>query len=283
MNSILKACDSECASLEAEIVQMIRAHRIDHKKLILVEGDSDQFVFQKLYDKELFDVYGSRRFAGCLHFETLVGNINEYYMKDFIVIKDADFDHLNLKTYDSYPNLFLTDTHDLETLMLVDGVYEKLNLDFGIEDGKRIMSDAIREILNLSYLKWMNNIYNIKLNFKDSCRVGSCYSGKNEVSVTECLKRINECPKNDSKKIFCDHEVEQFKTDHPISDAEILQITNGHDMINASVIKFKRIYKKNISRKDIEGLIQDNFSIEDYRKTLLYSKILNWFDSCEKN
>lgn len=278
MNSILSACTSRYDSLEAEIVQMIRAHRRDHKKLILVEGDSDKIVFQNFYERNQFDVYSSERFAGCIHFVTLVQHINEYYEKDFIVIKDADFDHLNFKTYDHYENLFLTDTHDLETLMLVNGLYQRMNLDLKINDGEKIMSDAIHEILNLSYLKWMNNKYDCRLNFNDSCHVGNCYSGLNEVSIDECLTKIGKCPKNIGKREFKNEEVEKFKEDHPLAESEMLQITNGHDMINAFVIKFKKEHRKNLSKKCVEKLLRDNFSMEDYKATQLYNNISGWLN-----
>lgn len=56
--------------------------------------------------------------------------LNKIHLEsDFIGIKDADYDVLNHVSY-PYPNLFMTDKHDLETMMISEEALENIMKEF---------------------------------------------------------------------------------------------------------------------------------------------------------
>ena len=76
---------------------------------------------------------------------------------------------------------------------------------------KKIIDVAINEISHLSYIKWMNHKFNSKLNFKNCCKVGSCYKGTECVSIVQWLGKINAHPTNAGKKHFTERDIIDFE------------------------------------------------------------------------
>lgn len=274
MNSIIKAVSKSPDSFVSEIVLMIRSHRQDKKLLVVVEGKTDKKVYKSLLDIAKFDIYHSSKFGGCVQFDDAAKEISKRYPIHFIVIKDADFDNINRISYDDIPNLFLTDTHDLETMMLTSSAYMALKDKYGV-DGI-LVRQAINEILHLSYLKWLNCKENYRLNFKKCCKVGTCYNGNCIVGASDWLEKINNEGINAGKVKITEEDLSIFEDSHVVSESEKMQITNGHDMLNAVAIKLHFSLKTNVGKKDIEDLLINTYTIEDFKHTKLCKDICAW-------
>ncbi len=279
MNSIQNALGANPKGQEAEISLLIKAHYPDGKLLVLVEGRSDREIYSRFYPEEKCDIYFSVKYSGCLGLADVLRSLNKKYSGRLIVIKDADFDHLDNITYPDLPNLFLTDTHDIETMMLTEHYKAQLKEEFNVDGIDEKIKDALNDIIHLSYLKWMNHVECRKINFRDSCNLGSCYNGRNVVSVDKWLNKINTYEKNENKDLFNKEEVCSFESGHSISMDETLQLTCGHDMVDAITLKIHACCRKNVSKRRVGQMLKDNFTEEDYQRTKLYGSIDLWLSS----
>lgn len=276
MNSIQSALSANKGSRLAEIALMIRYHITDNKLLIVVEGSSDKEIYSCFYPKEKFEVYFSEKYPGCLGLADMSKRLNLKYSERFITIKDADFDRLDGVCYKDIPNMFLTDTHDIETMMLTDRFVKQLECDFTVSDVKDKIDVAINEISHLSYIKWMNHKFNSKLNFKNCCKVGSCYNGTECVSIVQWLGKINAHPTNAGKKHFTERDIIDFEQKNLISSDDVLQLVCGHDMVDAIMQKIHTYCQKNISKQSVSNMMKRCFTVEYYKKTILCDNINRW-------
>ena len=106
------------ASKVKEISMMLSTDENKEKNMVLVEGPDDK-TFYAYYVSENDVVFNVLK--GCYYMPTILALVNkDTSLRDRVIgIKDADFDRVTGKTY-SQPNLFLTDTHDWETMTLTE-------------------------------------------------------------------------------------------------------------------------------------------------------------------
>ena len=276
MNSIQKALVLNPSGRSAEIALLIRAHYADGKLLIVVEGSSDKDIYSRFYPKEKYHVHFSAKYSGCLGLAGMLRGLNKKYSNKLIAIKDADFDHLNGVNYPDIPNMFLTDTHDIETMMLTDGFIRQMERDYSVEDGWGKVNTAINDIRHLSYIKWMNDKTGAKLNFKDTCKVGSCYDGMSCTDISQWLSKIYARSANTGKINFSEKDVNEFERNNPIAKDEIRKLVCGHDMVDAIVHKIHACCRKNVKAQNIANSLKDSFTEDYYNKTALYKSINTW-------
>lgn len=276
MNSIKDALGKCPHGVTAEIALILRSHFPDNKLLVVVEGASDKKVYSRFYDSSKFDVYCSTKYSGCLDLPDMLRALNAKYLSRLIAIKDADFDHLNGVGYGGIPNLFLTDTHDLETMMLTEDFYRQLESELGITDAKAIVLSSIHDIVHLSYIKWLNDVSGIKLVFKKVCPVGSCYDGTCCVDIAAWLHKIYSHVRNVGKRPLTVADVEAFESCAGVTNDNLLQLVNGHDMVAAVANKIKAKYKRNCSKETVAGILADSYTYFSYSKTALCSSVDAW-------
>ena len=73
-----------------------------------------------------------------------MADCNEKMCYRIIGIVDRDFDLL-LNNNQSIENLFKTDTHDLETMSIRDGAFERLNNEYGDDEKIEIFANRNKE------------------------------------------------------------------------------------------------------------------------------------------
>lgn len=276
MNSIREAVDRNPVSLISEVVLMIRSHYIDGIILIVVEGPSDKDIYQEFYDSAKFHVYACPEFSGCIGLENMLREINKRYSKKILVIKDADFDHLNNKTYQDLPNFFLTDSHDLETMMISNDFLKRVEIEWQINDPEQLLVEVMEDIIHLSYLKWLNDIHNHKLVFRKKGKAGSCYHACGCIAIQDWLDSLYSDPDNSTKVIISEKDMLRFESLHPVAKSDYLKLTNGHDLVSALSIKFQKLTCRNISKKVVSRIMKDCFSLSSYQRTKLSANIATW-------
>jgi hypothetical protein len=283
MNSIQNSLSKNTNSAVAEVASMIRSHSKDHKILIVVEGPSDCKVFRKMYDANDFDVYNSIHYTGCLHFKDILDGCNKKYKSRFLIIKDADFDNLNQIHYDKYPNLFLTDTHDLETLMLNYSFVPNNFNPICPFNNKNFVLSVMGDIIHLSVIKWYNEIYKLNLNFKNTCKVGRCYKGNCSITISDWLNAIAQEPQNSMKKIPTENDILTFEHSPKNCVQNYMQITNGHDLIDGMTIKHHYNINENLKKDSVYQEIENNFDENFYMNTTLCFNINKWLIQIKSN
>ena len=258
----------------ADVVLNFRTPVNAGKIMAIVEGDDDIKLYSKFFNNQAV-YFHTLTVKGCEYFEDVLLECNPIYGSDYFVIKDADFDYLNNQTY-PYPNLFLTDTHDIETLILKDDSLNSICCEYLLSNDAFTSSDIMSDIKVLSYFKWYNNIHHLGINF-DAPRFFDLYNGSNAIDVDDCLRWIYNAPANQDGNIIPSDVITDFIANNNAVD--LLQLTNGHDVCDG--IRAKIGYLKNNkntvgNKEDIPRCLRIKYSFADFTHTTLYSKINSW-------
>lgn len=146
------------SSIVEEIRLMLNHNISEDRLLILCEDMSDCKCYKEAFisGKVLF-----HQTKGCGDYQDILCDLCEFGNR-FIILKDADFDNLDCKHY-RYDNIFLTDTHDIETMLLLNERIKAKIADvvianelYGVKKIDELLNKAINYISNISYVKWLN-------------------------------------------------------------------------------------------------------------------------------
>lgn len=271
----------------ASIVETIRLN-IQHDDrrdvIIVVEGEDDEKALSNFFNLQIVEFFCAKN---CLTVKDSMRIVStDDQLKDCIIgIKDGDFDHLKEIKYDDIANLLMTDTHDMETMMLTPNVCRRICLETTKKEYPNLSLEAMTSLKNLSYLRYYND--KIILNAKGSNKKGINFKGIDinkvipnyqPISVEKLLCMVKQLG-NANKPLFPDlYTIEEFIKEHPINESQLALFTNGHDLIFAIRNKLhSEIPKaKEYSTKEIESLIRAYFSKNEFEKTKLYKDIDNW-------
>ena len=258
----------------ADVVLNFRTPVNTNKIMAIVEGDDDIKLYSKLFNNQTV-YFHTLIVKGCEYFEDVLVECNPKYERNYFVIKDADFDCLNNQTY-PYPNLFLTDTHDIETLILKDDSLNSICCEYLLPGGAFTSLNIMSDIKVLSYFKWYNNIHQLGINF-DAPGFFNLYDGSNAIGIDDCLRWVYNAPANQGRNVITSDVIMDFIANNNAVD--VLQLMNGHDVCDG--IRAKIGYLKsnrNIvgNKEDIPRCLRIKYSFADFMQTTLYSKINSW-------
>ena len=244
----------------------------NHKEVIIVvEGEDDEKALKKFFNVQAVEFTCATNCSIVKDAMLIVSTDKQ--LKDCVIgIKDADFDHIK-KISHNIANLMLTDTHDMETMMLTSKVCKCICWETIKEEYPNLSFDAMTSLKNLSYLRY----YNDKMIFTggDSTEDGISFKktkicklipNNQPVSVEEVLKHVKE-KGNSNKTSFPDlNTMNQFIQQNPIDDGELFLFTNGHDLVSAirNILHSKATKAKEYSEIAIAALIRAYFSKEEF-------------------
>jgi len=244
---------------------------------ILVEGDSDIRLFRKLFDIEKCKIEnipgGKNKLEECV--DTLV---NIYPL--VVGIRDTDFLNLNNVNY-TKQNMFLTDKHDIETTILSDeDVLNTLVFEFTNKPKNEhldLRNDIKQCIQMVGYLKWLNSIEDLKLKFECGFYDLVSFANLNIDFDTYFMRVLSKSPNAQITDInIIKGKITQLKASNP----DMLQLTNGHDLVKTFANYFKNISGINgVSDENIASILRVSFNLKQFEKTSLYSELENWSDN----
>lgn len=174
-NTVLEANDSP--NIVADIRLTIQ--HPDHKEVIIVvEGEDDEKALKQFFNIQVVEFFLAEN---CLKVKNSMRIVSkDEQLKDCVIgIKDADFDHINQIKH-NIANLMVTDTHDMETLMLTPKVCERICWETIKEEYPNLSFDAMTSLKNLSYLRYYND--KIILNGEDSNKDGITFKKQKYVN-----------------------------------------------------------------------------------------------------
>ncbi len=240
---------------------------------LFVEGESDAPFFECLINERVMcrELGGVKKVRQSLHeiFKTKPEFIN-----CVIGIIDADFSHLN-QELESQQNLFLTDTHDLETLMIAcDETFYKLMATYKYENKtsfKEIRNKLLSSISFLGGIRWLNDKEQLKLNF-NGINLNEFYNFcELTLNKEKCLSHIIKLSSNKKR------EVTITEIDVLIANiSDYYNLCNGHDAekVIAGYLSIGR--KKAISDKELSEKLMLAYQKECFKNTQLYQNINQW-------
>ncbi len=267
----------------ARVANAIRQERSQYAgAFLIVEGQTDA----RVYDRHVKTA--SCRVVVAHNKENAVTALEILDHDSFVgvlAIVDADFDRLDGKTVQS-KNLYLTDTHDLETMMLQSRAMEKLLREFGSTQkqekftekrGKGIRAVLLEEGSHVGYLRWISLRHSHALKFE-----GLNYRDfVDHPTLVVNLADLIQTVKNHSQKLHIPTEQLQQQIEAIKDEAhDLWQVCCGHDLIGLLSVGLhqavgSRDWKK-IEMEILEGNLRLAYEDIWFQATQLFASIRQW-------
>lgn len=265
------------------IANTIRQQKISFTgSFLLVEGDSDKKVYQNFVNESncRFQICKGKPSSKQRVIQVL-DILNKDNIEGIIGIVDADFDHLE-KTQYSHNNLFLTDDHDLEMMLIKSPALDKLLNEFASEDKLNNLELNIREVLlnlsyELGYLRWISKCDKLNLTFNDLDY--KKFLDRKKFTI-DCDKLIQTVINKSQAHSLLTQDLLTKLNNKKCATFDKYQICCGHDIIAIlSNLLQKTIGSKNtneVSKDDLERSLRLAYEASYFKNTHLYSLIFKW-------
>lgn len=242
----------------ADVKSLFDTHVNDGKVVLVVEGPDDKEVYEKVMDAAKVCVYVD---CNCEKHLVILNALNGRYGSRLLAIKDADFDRLD-GTQPPYSNLVLTDTHDMEGMIVVECLPELQGED--AERCKNInLGDIYSELEDISYLKWYSHTSHCGLNFSDV------------ILDMDITAYFNACVANTNNVVGVTlADMYAFKAAHQAVPAK--ELCNGHDIIERIYVRAHAAKVSNFAKKPFFRRLRRAYPREAFVRTSLYGAIQKW-------
>lgn len=258
------------SSIKPEILLSLNSPVGKDKIWILVEGETDIQVYTKFFKKESVNLKSVPGASGQI--TDTVAYVRRS-TNQVIGIKDADFDRLNNK--EESPNIFLTDQHDLEMMMIhSDQVLYNLSSEYSFEGDILTIRDEIIHLASfIGYVRWFDNQNSFNILFK-GLGFGSFYDGTNGFKTKKFLAELNKRPSEKTRDLDAE-EINLFIENHRGTD--LFQLCNGHDTSSLFSIRLSSNVKyKKTGKEDFHKSLRLSYRKDDFKQTGLYTAINSW-------
>ena len=254
--------------------------RSSHKGTILIlEGSTDSRVYSKFINgNECKIIVASGKWCAI---STLM--ILKNSMDGVIAIVDADFwKIINICPISS--NIFLTDTHDLETMICcsnaIDGIETEFCQSRKIRKLMKSFKDTITElVLPIGYLRWLCSVYRYNYEMKFNGMDFNNFLNLSNFTIS-IDNLINELKTNSAihldKEAIIKSELNQHLRSKPF---DCWQICHGHDyvkVLSLFIINHGNHRGKNLTYDIIDGIIRFNYNLLSFQKTTLFRDMKKW-------
>jgi hypothetical protein len=261
------------------IANTIRMLRTQHSgSFLIAEGDTDSRVWKNLVDSTKCCVENAYNKDNAVKVLNILEKDN---FAGVLAVVDADFDILE-ETVLLSQNLLLTDTHDLETMLLKSPALEKLLLEHGSEQKIKDFAKDIRHTLLesakvIGYLRWASLKFDYYLKFEDLAFKKFVEEGTLVLNKSDLIKTV----KDKSQKPGLDERKIQQKMDSlTTTTQDMWYVCCGHDMIGILSIALCKALgscnSKEVERDVLEKYLRVAYESAHFRETKLYKSIQTW-------
>ena len=242
----------------ADVKSLFDTHVNDGKVIVVVEGPDDKEVYEKVMDANSVCFYVD---CNCDKHFVILDALNERYGERLLAIKDADFDRLD-GIANPYPNMVLTDTHDMEG-MIVKECLSELQGDDAVRCQGINLAEIYAELEDVSYLKWFNHVSHCGINFNESAL---------DLDINAYF---NACVANTANVVNVTlTDMYIFKTTHTgVSEKELC---NGHDILERIYVRAKAANVANYAKKPFFRRLRRAYPKNKFENTDLFQSIKDW-------
>ncbi len=250
---------------------------------LIVEGQTADFrVYKRLVDPKQTKIIPAHNKDRALAALQILENAD---FDGVVAIVDADFWRLE-GVEPASPNLFITDTHDLETMLLESPSLDKLLDEFGSEqkmtnftaNSKMEVRQALLAAARpIGYLRWASQRDNLSLTFEGI--IFSRFIDHNTLHIdsSELIREV----KNKSRRHDLSESGLQDKIDE-LTDSKhnSWDICCGHDLVSILSFGLYRVLGSN-QRREVEPEVLEKFLRAGYESTYflstqLYQLLRGW-------
>jgi len=270
-------------SIEA-VAGSIRLQRDTHKgSFLLVEGRSDKKFYERFIDKDVCKVASiSGKPSSKSRVITVLNSLETSGFKGVLAIVDMDFDNLLAVPLRRSTNLFLTDYHDLETMLVQSPAFDQVLAEFYSEEKIKLCAQDVRMTVlkagtTVGYLRWISQRDDLNLKFS-TLSFGKFVNSQNLEINQECLieEVLNKTPSSCPAISDIQNRLnEAYRDEH-----DPWQLCCGHDLVNILSLGLRQLLGSNkaveVAVNSLERCLRLAYEKSDWLETQLYSDICEW-------
>ena len=249
---------------------------------VIVEGSSDALVYKRFMTEtcRIVPALGKVNATGALKM------LEHDRLKGILAIIDSDFWQLDNIVPDS-PNLFTTDTHDLETMIIASEALEKVLEEFCVEQKNIFKRSSLRAILfeigkPLGFFRWISSSHhdNLCLRFKNLDFRKFIRIEGDQVSVHVPMM-VHEVRLNTRSFMYREQDLVRKLEDLLAQNhADPWHVCRGHDLVDILTFLLRDIYgnrkAKHLNEDILDALLRLAYEYRFFLKTRLCESIRRW-------
>jgi len=264
-----------------DLANHARMVRTQHSGTILiVEGTTDVRVYERFVNEaecKLIPANGKETAISALDI------LEEGGFNGVLTIVDADFWRLdNLEP--ASPNLLLTDSHDLEMMILYSDALDSVLSEFGLAQKITDLGKPIRDILlesglPIGYLRWLSSPTKDNLSLKFKNLSFDKFVNKNTliVNIDNLVKNVKTNSKNSTLDANATKD-ELIKLAGERHDP--WQVCSGHDLVIFLSIGLQNIFGnhrgKSVTPNVVSGILRVVYDPSHFSLTNFHNLIKTW-------
>ena len=264
----------------ANVVRMERAQF--EGTFLIVEGDTDALVYERFSDRtecHVIEAHGKDNVVEALHFLDADG------FDGALGIVDADFWILECAELPSV-NLLLTDTYDLETMMLQSDAFDKVIAEFGsrakIERFRTEVCDDLRKVLLdagqvIGFILLLSLRLSLALKFEDLKFNKFVDKDSLRVDRTRAVQTVLDR----STPHGCDPNTILVQVDQLMLEGhDPWQVCCGHDLVGVLSLALRHAIgsqkAEQVAPPVLERSLRLAYEMAHFRGTALFRRIVEW-------
>ncbi|TQP32829.1 DUF4435 domain-containing protein [Vibrio cholerae] len=267
----------------ASLLLQVQTNKVANKVVFVVEGDSDVTMFNMVLRNEQF-FYCT---PACGKFEVInsLPILKNRISNNVYGVVDADFDNL---VGTSYSNIFMTDKHDAEILMLhsefmTDFITEHTKTDtlLGInidETSEQLMNNLMEICHQIGLIKLACKMLNLNVMFKGLNYFTSNSVSANGFNLTINIDNLIDSALSRSPRVNAVYRCMILDKYNELASAGhcMYQTANGHDfcLLLSQVFSQPFSSDKNVNDKAVERYLRSKYTTELFKETKLYQKMI---------
>lgn len=249
---------------------------------LLVEGGSDKIFYERFVDKlacQLISTSGKP--SSKQRAIAILEILEQSNFQGVLAIVDADFDRLETAV-NNRPNLLLTDSHDLETMLIKSPALNKVVSEFGSEEKITQFAQDIRAVLlksgiSLGYLRWISQCDELNLTFEGI--VFSKFVNERTLIIKE-IDLIEEVKKKSQAFFLKNEDLQQRLISRKNNSHDPCQVCCGHDLVEILSFGLRKTIGSNkpsdVEADSLERSLRLAYEEAYFRGTHLYLEIRKW-------
>lgn len=206
---------------------------------LLVEGSSDKLFYDRFIDRKICNIVVQSGKARVIEVLELLQKSNFHGV---LAIVDADFDWLE-GFLDDNPDLFRTDLHDLETMLINSPALDKIIAEFGSDDKITRFGEDIRTVILengviVGYLRWISKIDD-GLNLTFNGITFSSFIDEKTMKIDQS-KLIQEVVNKSQAHSLNNKDLQQRINSQKDENHDPCQVCCGHDLVEILSLGFRK-------------------------------------------
>jgi len=249
---------------------------IYHGAFIIVEGSSDLKFYSQIVLEDGIVVASNKSMA-----IAILEILNKDSFLGVVAIVDKDFDELRA-ILPQVDNLFFTDSHDLETLLIQSPALEKVLGELGSKEKINKLGRDVRDTLlnagcSIGYLLWIS--LQDRLNLKFEGIKSSNFLDK-ETLVLDEIRLIEEVKNKSNKPALKNKDIQKQINQFKNLNHDRWQVCRGHDLVQ--IMSFGLTYaigsqkSAEVTVESLERSLRLAYQPSYFSQTKLYSDLEHW-------